>query len=322
MPQQAARSIILTWSHSPVSSSPHLCPTLFVLRNSGPARPGPSWPASLHRSRQPGRRSPGGNQGSSAPQQAARSLSLTWSHSQASVSHHLCTMLLVLRNSCPSQPGPSWPAALHQSRRPGRRSSGDNQGSSLPQPHQAARSLSLSRTRDHSLSPSSPFSAQHCSRFVTPGRPSLGPQARRVQVTRIHHFSSSIQPGGLGSQPGSALSRSYPRLREDAEFYWVPPASLCRSRQPGRRSPRSRQGSPASHLQQATRSLRLTRGHPPGSGSPRLCPTLLTLRNPGPAQFWDTLALGPGRMGSSCGSSSRSGGPNCQPSLTASGSHS
>ncbi|KAJ1081480.1 hypothetical protein NDU88_001662 [Pleurodeles waltl] len=166
------------------------------------------------------------------------------------------------------------------------------------------------------------FSAQRCSRFVTPDRPSPGPHARRVQVTRIRHCSSSIRPGGLGGQPGSALSRSYPRLREDAEFYWIPLASLRRSRQPGRRSPRSRQGSPASHLQQATRSLRLTRGHPTGSGSPRLCPTLLTLRNPGPAQLGITLALVPGRMGSSCGSSSQPGGPNCQPGSAASGSYS
>ncbi|KAJ1204635.1 hypothetical protein NDU88_000075 [Pleurodeles waltl] len=166
------------------------------------------------------------------------------------------------------------------------------------------------------------LSAQRCSRFVTPDRPSPGPHARRVQVTRIRHCSSSIRPGGLGGQPGSALSRSYPRLREDAEFYWIPLASLRRSRQLSLRSPGSSQGSPASHPQQAAHSLSLTRGHPPGSGSPRLCPTLLTLRNPGPAQLGITLALGPGHLGSSCGSSSRPGGPNCRPGSAASGSHS
>ncbi|KAJ1189394.1 hypothetical protein NDU88_006139 [Pleurodeles waltl] len=166
------------------------------------------------------------------------------------------------------------------------------------------------------------LSAQRCTRFVTPDRPSPGPHAHRILVTRIRHHSSSIRPGGLGGQPGSALSRSYPRLREDAEFYWIPPAALRRSRQPGRRSSRSSQGSPASHPQQAARSLSLTRGHPPASGSPHLCPTLLTLRNTGPAQLGITLALGPGRLGSSCGSSSRSGGPNCQPGSEASGSHS
>ncbi|KAJ1190585.1 hypothetical protein NDU88_007323 [Pleurodeles waltl] len=158
LPQQAARSLSLTWRHSLASSSPHLCPTLLVLRNSGPALPGPSWPASLHRSRQPGRRSPRGNQGSSTPQpqQAARSLSLTWSHSPASSSPHRCPMLLVLRNSGLAQPGPSWSASLNRSRQPGRRSLGGNQGGPPPQPHQVARSLSLSRTRSHSMSSGSP----------------------------------------------------------------------------------------------------------------------------------------------------------------------
>ncbi|KAJ1142234.1 hypothetical protein NDU88_008561 [Pleurodeles waltl] len=66
----------------------------------------------------------------------------------------------------------------------------------------------------------------------------------------------------------------------------------------------------------------LTWGHPPASGSPHLCRTLLTLHNTGPAQLGITLALGPGRLGSSYGSSSRSGGPNCQPGSAASGSHS
>ncbi|KAJ1149583.1 hypothetical protein NDU88_002390 [Pleurodeles waltl] len=156
LPQQAAHSLSLTWEHSLASSSPHLCPTLLVLRNSGPALPGLG-PASLHRSRQPGRRSTGGNQGSSMPQpqQAARNLGLPWSHPPASRSPHLCPTLLVLHNSVPGQPGPSWSASLNRSRQPGRRSLGGNQGISPPQPHQVARSLSLSRNRSHSLSPGS-----------------------------------------------------------------------------------------------------------------------------------------------------------------------
>ncbi|KAJ1143141.1 hypothetical protein NDU88_009452 [Pleurodeles waltl] len=173
----AARSLSLTWRHSLASSSPHLCPTLLVLRNSGLAQPGPSWPASLHRSRQLGRRSPGGNQGSSTPQpqQAARSPSLTRSHSPASSSPHLCPTLLVLRNSGPAQPGPSWPASLHRSRQLGRRSVGVNQGSSRPQPHQAARSLSLSRTRGHSLSPGSPPLCPALLALHNPGPAQSGP---------------------------------------------------------------------------------------------------------------------------------------------------
>ncbi|KAJ1207482.1 hypothetical protein NDU88_002873 [Pleurodeles waltl] len=38
----AARSLSLTRSHSLALGSPHLCPTLLVLRNSGPTQPEPS----------------------------------------------------------------------------------------------------------------------------------------------------------------------------------------------------------------------------------------------------------------------------------------
>ncbi|KAJ1189516.1 hypothetical protein NDU88_006261 [Pleurodeles waltl] len=230
-------------------------------------------------------------------------------------------MLYVLRNSDPAQPGPSWPTSLHWSRQPGRRSPGGNQGSSAPQPYQAAHSLSLSRTRGHSLSPGTP---PHCPALLAlrnPGPALSGP----TRSPGPGHPDSSLQffhSAWWSRRPARLCTRLYPRLREDAEFYWIPPASLRRSRQPGRRSPRSSQGSPASHTQQAARSLSLTRGRPPGSGSPRLCPTLLTLRNPGPAQLGVTFALGPGCLGSSCGSSSRPGGPNCQPGSAASGSHS
>ncbi|KAJ1081479.1 hypothetical protein NDU88_001661 [Pleurodeles waltl] len=96
--QLAAPSFSLTRSHSLALGSPHLCPTLLVLHNSGPAQPEPSRWASLCRSQRPGRRPPRSNQGSSTPlpQQAARSLSLTWRHSLASSSPHLCPTLLVL----------------------------------------------------------------------------------------------------------------------------------------------------------------------------------------------------------------------------------
>ncbi|KAJ1218245.1 hypothetical protein NDU88_005828 [Pleurodeles waltl] len=118
---------------------------------------------------------PGGNQGSSTPQQAARSLSLTWSHPPASSSPHLCPTLFVLRNFGPARLGSSWPASLHRSRRLGRRSPGGNQGSSLPQSHQAARSLSLSRTRGHLLLPGSPLLCPALHALRNPGPTQSGP---------------------------------------------------------------------------------------------------------------------------------------------------
>ncbi|KAJ1166679.1 hypothetical protein NDU88_007076 [Pleurodeles waltl] len=363
LPQQAARSLSLTLRHS-LASTPHLCPTLLALRNSGPALSGP-----------PGRL-PSTGLGSLvvSPPEATRGVPRRSKQHVASaspgVTHRrpalltsaqrcLCFITLVrpgqgLPGRLPStglggrvvappeatrgvprcskqhiasaSPGVTHrrPALITSAQRcscfvtlvrpsrglPGRLPS-TSLGSRVVAPPGITRGVPCpSRIKQHVASalaalgvthchPALLFSAQRCSRFITPGWPSPGPHARRVQVTRIPHFSSSIRPGGLGGQPGSALSRSYPRLQEDAEFYWVPPASLRRFWQPGRRSPGSRQGSPASHLQQATRSLQLTRGHPPGSGSPRLCPTLLTLRNPGPAQLRNTFVLGPGRMGSS-----------------------
>ncbi|KAJ1089611.1 hypothetical protein NDU88_002762 [Pleurodeles waltl] len=70
--------------------------------------------------------------------------------------------------------------------------------------------------------------------------------------------------------------------------YWTPPgpsrqASLRRSRQLGRCSPGSNQGSSTSQPQQAARSLSLTRSHLLAPGSLHLCPTLLALRISGPA---------------------------------------
>ncbi|KAJ1110036.1 hypothetical protein NDU88_007391 [Pleurodeles waltl] len=56
--QLAARSFRLTRSHSLALGSPHLCPILLVLHNSGPAQPEPSRWASLCRSQRPGRRPP------------------------------------------------------------------------------------------------------------------------------------------------------------------------------------------------------------------------------------------------------------------------
>ncbi|KAJ1189857.1 hypothetical protein NDU88_006599 [Pleurodeles waltl] len=170
----AARSLSLSRSHSLALSSPHLCPTLLVLRNSGPAQPEPSRSASLCRSQRPGRHPPGSNQGSSTPksQQAARSLSLslTWRHSLASSSPHLCPILLVLRNSGPAQPGPSWPASLHQSRQPGCCSPGGNQGSSHRSKQHVASASPGVTYRHPALLPS----AQRCSCFVTLVRPSQG----------------------------------------------------------------------------------------------------------------------------------------------------
>ncbi|KAJ1143474.1 hypothetical protein NDU88_009782 [Pleurodeles waltl] len=104
--QHVARSLSLTRSHSLAPGSPPFCPTLFVLRNSGPAQPGPSQQASLCRTRQPGCRSLRSDRRSSTsqPQQAALSLSLslTQSHSLAPGSPDLCPTLLVLHNSGPA----------------------------------------------------------------------------------------------------------------------------------------------------------------------------------------------------------------------------
>ncbi|KAJ1084246.1 hypothetical protein NDU88_004398 [Pleurodeles waltl] len=126
----AARSLSLTWRHSLASSSLHLCPTLLVLRNSGPALPGlPGWlPSTGLGSRvvAPPEATREVPRPSRSKQQAARSLSLTWSHPPASRSPHLCPTLLLPRNSGPAQLGPSWSASLNRSRQPGRRSLGGN----------------------------------------------------------------------------------------------------------------------------------------------------------------------------------------------------
>ncbi|KAJ1216218.1 hypothetical protein NDU88_003824 [Pleurodeles waltl] len=316
--QLAARSLSLIRSHSLALSSPHL------LRNSGPAQPEPS------RLGLPGRLSSTGL-GSRvvAPPEATRGVprpSRRKQHIASPGVTHRRPALLTSAQRCSCFVTLVWPSWGLLGRLPSTGLSSRviappevTMGVPCPSCIKQHVASALAAPRVTHCRPALLLSAQRCSRFITPDRPSPGPHARRVPVTRIRHHRSV---GSLGSQPGSALSRSYPRLREDAEFYWIPPASFPRSRQPGRRSPGSSQGSPASHPQQAARSLSLTLGHPPASGFPHLCPTLLTLRNTCPTQLGITLALDPGRLGSSCSSSSRSGGPNCQPGSADSGSHS
>ncbi|KAJ1155430.1 hypothetical protein NDU88_008160 [Pleurodeles waltl] len=229
---------------------------LLFLRSSYWTPLGPSRQTSLRRTRQPVRLSPESKQGSTTShrQQAARSPSFTRSHSLAPGSPYFCPNLLVLRNSGPAQPGPSRQASLRWTRQPGRRSLRSNQGSSTSRPQQATRSLSLNLTRSHSLAPGS-----------SPVCPTLF----------VPHNSGPAQTGPSGQ------------------------ASLRRSRQPGRRSPEGNRGSSTSQPQQAVRSLSLTRSHSLAPGSPHLCPTLLALRNSGPAWSGSTCAPGPGRLESS-----------------------
>ncbi|KAJ1202245.1 hypothetical protein NDU88_006045 [Pleurodeles waltl] len=230
LPQQAAGSLSLTGRHSLASSTPHLCPTLLVLRNSGPAQSGP-----------PGRL-PSTGLGSLvvAPPEATRGVPRRSKQHVASASPgvtHWRPALLTSAQRCSCfvtllQPIRGLPGQLPSTGLGGRVVAPPEVTRGVPCPSRikqrvASALAALGLTHCH---PALIFSAQRCSRFVTPSRPSLGPHAHRVQVTRIRHFSSSIRPGGLGGQPSSALSRSYPRLREDAEFYWIPPASLRRSR--------------------------------------------------------------------------------------------
>ncbi|KAJ1168960.1 hypothetical protein NDU88_000872 [Pleurodeles waltl] len=125
--------------------------------------------------------------------------------------------------------------------------------------------------------------------------------------SRSPGFVSAALPLGpvvSTANPALQLQDRIPGSREDDNFHWTPPgpsrwASLRRSRQPGRRSPGSSQGRSTSQPQQAARSLSLTQSHPSASGSPHLCPTLLTLHNSGPAYLGTTHSPGPGCLGSS-----------------------
>ncbi|KAJ1151660.1 hypothetical protein NDU88_004440 [Pleurodeles waltl] len=228
--QLAARSFSLTRSHSLALGSPHLCLTLLVLRNSGPAQLEPSRWASLCRSQQPGRRPPGAIRGvprlcRSKQHVASASPGGTHWHPALRISAQLSSCFVTLVRPSRALPGrlPSTGLRILVVAPP-EATRGVPCPSRIKQ-HVASALAALGVTHCRSALL---FSAQRCSRFVTPDRPSPGPHTRRVQVTRVHHCSSSIRSGGLGGQPGSALSRSYPRLREDAEFYWVPLASLRR----------------------------------------------------------------------------------------------
>ncbi|KAJ1090771.1 hypothetical protein NDU88_003900 [Pleurodeles waltl] len=102
---------------------------------------------------------------------------------------------------------------------PGRLSSA-GLGSRVIAPPGAARGVPrLSRSMQHVASaspgvthrrPALLTSAQRCSRFVTPVRPSPGPHTRRAPDAWIRLSSSSSRSGGLDGQPGSAASRSHP----------------------------------------------------------------------------------------------------------------
>ncbi|KAJ1170250.1 hypothetical protein NDU88_002130 [Pleurodeles waltl] len=77
----------------------------------------------------------------------------------------------------------------------------------------------LSRSKQHVTSaspgvahrcPSLLPSAQRCSRFVTPVRPSSGSHTYRVPVAWVRLCSFSFQSGCLNGQPGSESSGSHP----------------------------------------------------------------------------------------------------------------
>ncbi|KAJ1214059.1 hypothetical protein NDU88_001687 [Pleurodeles waltl] len=195
----AACSLSLTRSHSLALGSPHLCPTLLVLRDSGPAQPEPS--GRLLSADLSGRVVATREQSGGFHASAAASSTKSQPHLEAltaSSSPHLCPSLLVLRNSGPALPG-----------HPGRLPS-TGLGSRVVAPPEATREVPHpSRSKQHVASvspgvthrrPALLTSAQRCSCFITLVRPS--------QV-----LPGQLPSTGLGSQviAPSEVTRGVPR---------------------------------------------------------------------------------------------------------------